>query len=117
MNRFATMKGAGVRLGGGSDSTVTPLDPFLALASLRDHHVRAESLSPADALEVMTTGVARLAPHEGRRGMLAEDQWADLAWVDRDPLEVDVDSLLETEVLGTWVAGKRVWPEAEAEAR
>jgi predicted amidohydrolase YtcJ len=117
MNRFATMLRAGVTLGGGSDSTVTPLDPFLALAALRSHTVAEESLAPEDALAVLTTGVAALAPDEGLRGSLDEGHRGDLVWLDRDPLEAAPDELLATEVLGTWVAGERVWPAEEAEVR
>jgi predicted amidohydrolase YtcJ len=116
MNRFATMQGAGLHLGGGSDSTVTPLDPFLAMASLRNHHAADESVSASAALAIMTTGVAGLAPDEGARGLLSEGHWAEMAWVDRDPLDVDSEELLDTRVLGTWVHGQRVWPEAESEA-
>jgi predicted amidohydrolase YtcJ len=42
---------------------------------------------------------------------------ADLVMLDRDPADAEgtVEELLATEVLGTWVDGKRVWPEADAE--
>jgi predicted amidohydrolase YtcJ len=116
MNRFATMSAAGVMLAAGSDSTVTPLDPFLQMASLRDHHVPGQSLSPAAALEAHTHGPAAVAGHAHVKGALAPGLQADLALLDRDPLVVDGDALLGTEVLGTWIAGARVWPRAEAEA-
>ena len=116
MNRFKTMVDAGIVLGGGSDSTVTPLDPFLQMAALREHSIASESLDAATALAVMTSGVAALAPREGKRGSIAAGEWADFALLDRDPLEVEVEDLVRTEVLGTWIAGRRVWPLSEAEA-
>jgi predicted amidohydrolase YtcJ len=115
MNRFNTMAKAGLQMGGGSDSTVTPLDPFLQMTSLRQHHLPEESLSADLALQVMTVGVANLAPSEGPRGLISEGGWAEFALLDRDPLEIDPDELLKTEVLGTWVRGRRVWPLDEAE--
>jgi predicted amidohydrolase YtcJ len=115
MNHFKSMMDAGLALGGGSDSTVTPLDPFLQMAALRDHHEENESIDAAAALAAMTRGVASLAPREGQRGSIAPGQWAEFALLDRDPLAVDPDALLETEVLGTWVGGRRVWPRSEAE--
>jgi predicted amidohydrolase YtcJ len=115
MNRFRSMTDAGMLLGAGSDSTVTPLDPFLQMSALRSHHLADESLDPEAALAAMTTGVAALAPFEGDRGSIAPGQWAEFALLDRDPLKADPDDLLRTEVLGTWVAGRRVWPESEAE--
>lgn len=103
MNRFGSMIAAGLPLIAGSDSTVTPLDPFLQMASLHDHHVGAERLDARTALGLHTVGP------------LVEGARADLALLDRDPLDVDADELLKTEVLGTWIAGRRVWPEDEAE--
>jgi predicted amidohydrolase YtcJ len=115
MNRFGSMMAAGLVVGGGSDSTVTPLDPFLQMAALRAHNLPEESLAAAQALAAMTSGVAALAPQEGHRGPLVAGAWAEFCLLDRDPLEVDPEELLKTEVLGTWVAGRRVWPESEAE--
>jgi predicted amidohydrolase YtcJ len=117
MNRFRSMIRAGMTLGGGSDSTVTPLDPFLQMAALREHHLPDESFAPHAALTAMTAGVAALAPHDGSRGTIAVGQWAEFALLDRNPLEVDPDELVHTEVLGTWVAGQRVWPGSEAESQ
>jgi predicted amidohydrolase YtcJ len=109
------MMDAGLALGGGSDSTVTPLDPFLQMAALREHHVEDERIDSAAALAAMTRGVASLAPREGHRGSIVPGQWAEFALLDRDPLAVDPEALLETEVLGTWIGGRRVWPRSEAE--
>jgi hypothetical protein len=115
MNRFRAMGDGDIVLGGGSDSTVTPLDPFLQMAALRGHHLADQRMDPEAALATMTTGVAGLAPMEGKRGSIAAGHWAEFALLDRDPLQSDAEDLLQTEVLGTWIAGRRVWPESEAE--
>lgn len=114
MNRFASMLDASMRLGAGSDSTVTPLDPFLGMAALRGHHVEAERVSPEAALTMHTLGGHALAMQEDLRGTIERGKRADLALLDRDPLAVDADELLATEVMGTWCEGKRVWPKHEA---
>jgi predicted amidohydrolase YtcJ len=114
MNRFRSMLDAGLVLGGGSDSTVTPLDPFLQMKALRDHHVPGQRLSAAEALEAHTLGGHSLTGSESYRGTLAEGMLADLAMLDRDPLGIDPDELTKTEVLGAWCLGTRVWPQAEA---
>jgi predicted amidohydrolase YtcJ len=116
MNRFASMLNAGLLVGAGSDSTVTPMDPFLQLASLRSHHIEDEQLGRVEALRLHTTGARALADGPSLAGSLEPTAPADLVWLDRNPAEVSVDELLETEVLGTWVLGQRVWPEADAEA-
>lgn len=109
MNRFSSMRAAGLRLGAGSDSTVTPLDPFLQMASLREHHVRDERLDARSALHVHTAGSHSLGG-DGRGGSLAPGEPADLVVLDRNPLQVDAAGLIETEVLSTWAAGRPVWP-------
>jgi hypothetical protein len=115
MNRFGTMVARGLRLGAGSDSTVTPLDPFLQMASLRGHHVESERLSAAAALEMHTVG-SRAMAGDRSAGVIAAGQAADLVLVDRDPLTASVEELRATAVGGTWIAGRRVWPPDEAEA-
>jgi predicted amidohydrolase YtcJ len=50
------------------------------------------------------------------RGELRAQAPADLTWLDRDPVTTDPDELTKTEVLGTWIAGRRVWPQADAES-
>jgi predicted amidohydrolase YtcJ len=110
MNRFKSMIDAGITVGAGSDSTVTPLDPFLQMHSLRTHHVEGERLDGAAALHAHTAGSRALRPRAG------EDGGADLAWLDRDPVTTDAHDLLKTEVVGTWIRGRRVFPLDEAEA-
>jgi predicted amidohydrolase YtcJ len=109
MNRVATMLGAGLTVGAGSDSTVTPLDPFLQMASLRNHHVPAERLDPEVALRLHIEGSLALSGRPGE-GTLVPGARADLVLVDRDPVLSSGDELLSTEVLGTWIEGVRVWP-------
>lgn len=119
MNRFGSMLRAGLELGAGSDSTVTPLDPFLQMASLRTHHDDRETVDGGRALWLHTAGAHGLAPSTGlRRGLLDPDtpSPADLAWLDRDPVSAPPDELVATEVLGTWIGGRRVWPEDDAES-
>lgn len=115
MNRFASMLNAGLLLAGGSDSTVTPMDPFLQMAALRDHHVEDQRCSALEALRLHTIGASRLSDRHAIRSTLEAGMQADVAWLDRDPVGVTSNELLKTEVLGTWVGGARVWPEAEAE--
>ena len=117
MNHFGAMCGHGLSVGAGSDSTVTPLDPFLQMKALRAHHVAEESVAADVALALHTVGSARLAAGEQQRGVIAPGAPADLAWFDRDPVTTEPGDLEATEVLGTWASGMRVWPPAEAETQ
>jgi predicted amidohydrolase YtcJ len=116
MNRFKTMREAGLVVGAGSDSTVTPLDPFIQMAALRAHNIPAERMTAEAALKTHTIHSRSLAPSPDDAGRIGYDCRADLVWLDRDPLTVDSEELLKTEVLGTWRSGRRVWPKAEAES-
>jgi predicted amidohydrolase YtcJ len=110
MNRFASMLARGIVVGAGSDSTVTPLDPFLQMAALRAHHVEDERVDAATALAVHTRGGHTLVGRDSVKGAIASGMDADFTVLDRDPLEVDIDDLMQTNVLQTWIGGERAWP-------
>ena len=57
-------------------------------------------------------GAAYAGFAEDKIGSLAPGKWADFIIVDRDPTQVDAQSLAKTQVLETWVAGKKVWSSA-----
>lgn len=116
MNRFGSMCEQDLALAAGSDSTVTPLDPFLQMKALRAHHVEGQSVSGKLALRLHTIGGHGAADQDGVRGAIEPGAIADLAWLDRDPVTTDPNELLDTEVLGTWASGTRVWPASEAQA-
>jgi predicted amidohydrolase YtcJ len=111
MNRFGSMLQRGIVVGAGSDSTVTPLDPFLQMASLREHHVAEERIDALSALDVHTRGAHALAGRDASKGTLAAGMDADFTVLDRDPVTVEADELLQTEVLETWIGGRRAWPD------
>lgn len=116
MNRFASMLNAGLLVGAGSDSTVTPMDPFVQLKALRSHHVADEQVGRIEALRLHTMGARALAEGPSLAGSLEPGAPADLVWLDRHPAETEVDEITDTQVLGTWVLGERVWPEPDAES-
>ena len=51
---------------------------------------------------------------EQKIGALEPGKLADFILIDRDPTKVDAQSLARTQVLETWVAGKKVWSSASA---
>lgn len=116
MNRFRSMLDAGMILAAGSDSTVTPLDPFLQMQALRTHHAADQRLDGAIALGLHTT-TGHILARDPKRGDLSAGQIADLTWLSRDPVTCAPEELCDIEVLGTWAAGTRVWPDADAEGR
>jgi predicted amidohydrolase YtcJ len=69
----------------------------------------AEKLSFAQALHAFTRGAAYAGFAESKIGALEPGRWADFILVDRDVSQVDAHALARTQVVQTWVAGKKVW--------
>ena len=64
-NPLAAMAAAGVRLALGSDSPVTPFDPWAALRAAVEHHEATQRLDVATALAAHTTGGHEAAREDG----------------------------------------------------
>jgi predicted amidohydrolase YtcJ len=82
--------------------------------------IPSERLTFEQALDAFTRGAAYAGFAEDRIGALEPGKWADFILVDRDPTRVDPQQLARTQVLETWVAGKKVWartPSAAAAER
>ena len=68
-----------------------------------------ERLTLTQALGAFTRSAAYAGFAEDRIGALEPGKWADFILIDRDPTKVDPQQLARTQVLETWVAGKKVW--------
>ena len=119
---WQTVLKSGTRLAFGSDFPVESPNPFPGLSaavSRQDMNgqppggwIPAERLTFAQALDAFTRGAAYAGFAEDRIGALEPGKWADFIIIDRDPTKVDSISLGNTQVLETWVAGKRVFERA-----
>jgi predicted amidohydrolase YtcJ len=89
MNPFRTLVERGMEVGAGSDSPVTPLDPWFGLRALERHHDAGQRFSRAEALRLFTAGSARLAHLEDKKGMLEPGVQADFAAYEIDPMTID----------------------------
>ena len=108
-----------VPLAFGSDFPVESPNPFPGLAAAISRQdmqgqppggwIPAERLTFEQALTAFTRDAAYAGYAEGKIGSLEPGKWADFILVDRDPTKIDAQSLARTEVLETWVAGKKVW--------
>jgi len=123
---WQTVLKSGARLAFGSDFPVESPNPFPGLSagiSRQDMHgqppggwIPAERLSFAQALDAFTRGAAYAGFAEDKIGALEPGKYADFIIVDRDPTKVDPQSLAQTQVLETWIAGKKVWERAPSAA-
>ena len=116
---------AGVVVAGGSDhwhrldghTATNPFNPFLGMwitLTRRPRNVEGvlngdEALDREQALRLYTTNAAYVLFREADIGSLEPGKQADMIIVDRDVLEVNVDDIRDTRVLGTYVGGRLVY--------
>jgi len=109
----------GARLAFSSDYPAESPNPFPGLAaavSRQDMNgqppggwMPEERVSFEQALAGFTRGAAYAGFAEDKIGSLEPGKWADFILVDRDVSAVDPQALARTQVLETWVAGRKVW--------
>ena len=119
---WQTIAKSGVTLAFGSDFPVESPNPFPGLAaavSRQDMNgqppggwLPQERVSFEQALAGFTRGAAYAGFAEDKIGSLEPGKWADFILVDRDVSQVDPQALARTQVLETWVAGKKLWERA-----
>jgi predicted amidohydrolase YtcJ len=119
---WQTVLKSGGRLAFGTDFPVESPNPFPGLAAAISREdmngqppggwIPSERLTFEQALDAYTRGAAYAGFAEQKIGALEPGKWADFVMVDRDPTKVDPQSLARTEVVETWVAGKKVWERA-----
>jgi len=119
---WATLARSGARLAFGSDFPVESPNPFPGLAaavSRQDMNGQPaggwrpqERVSFAAALAGFTRGAAYAGFAENRIGSLDAGKYADFILVDRDVSKVAPGDLARTQVIETWVSGKKMWQRA-----
>jgi predicted amidohydrolase YtcJ len=117
----------GARLAFGTDFPVESPNPFPGLSAAISRQdingqppggwIPSERLTFEQALSAYTRGSAYAGFAEDRIGALELGKWADFIIVDRDPTKVDAQALARTQVLETWIAGKKVWEKAPSASR
>ena len=114
-----SMLRTGAKLAFGTDFPVESPNPFPGLsAAISRQDVNGqppggwypdERVTLGQALRAYTRGAAYAGFAEDRMGALDPGKWADFILIDRDPTKVNPQELARTEVLETWVGGKKVW--------
>ncbi|MCJ7555758.1 MAG: amidohydrolase [Gammaproteobacteria bacterium] len=66
-----------------------------------------------EALRAFTLDAAWAAHQERELGSLEKGKWADFILVDRDLYAIPPEQIKDVRVLGTWVAGKKVYSDSE----
>jgi predicted amidohydrolase YtcJ len=116
---WQTVLKSGAKLAFGTDFPVESPNPFPGLSAAISRQdisgqppggwIPSERLTLGQALHAYTRGSAYAGFAEGKIGALEPGKWADFIFVDRDPTKIDAQSLARTQVLETWVGGRKVW--------
>ena len=88
----------GIVLSGSSDAPCTPPDPIAGIHAACNHYVPGQSLTVAEALKMFTYNAAWAAFDEKERGSLEAGKTADMVILNRDPLAMQPNELLELKV-------------------
>jgi predicted amidohydrolase YtcJ len=116
---WQTVEKLGIPLAFGTDFPVESPNPFPGLSAAVSRQdingqppggwIPSERLTFEQALRAYTRGAAYAGFAEEKIGALDPGKWADFVIVDRDPTKVNPQELARTEVLETWVGGKKAW--------
>ncbi|MEG1431791.1 amidohydrolase [Eubacterium sp.] len=100
---------AGLMLCGGSDSSVTPIDPILGIHAAVNPPYAQNALTPQEALAMFTTNAAYAAFEEDCKGSLKPGKLGDITILSDDPLSVLPQSIGDIQVEATIVRGTVVY--------
>jgi len=114
---------SGARLALGSDAPVESANPFVGMAVAMTRidgdglppggWMAQERLTRTEAWRGFTSDAAFAGFADGRFGRLVKGEKADFLVVDRDISRVSPEAIRDTQVIETWVGGKRMYRRGE----
>ena len=114
--RVRSLREAGICVGFGSDAPVTDPDPLLAIWAAVTRRGRGgelvggeQAVSVEEALRMSSAAGAFASSQDADKGSIEAGKLADLALLERDPLQVDPDEVRDIRVMKTIVGGHVAW--------
>ncbi|MBN1315154.1 MAG: amidohydrolase [Anaerolineales bacterium] len=100
---------AGILVGGGSDSDVTPIEPLAGIHTLVTQPAPSRRLNLMEALALFTINGAKIGLEEQDKGTIEQKKLADLVVLNRDIFEFNLPNQLELQADMTIVGGQIQW--------
>lgn len=100
---------AGLVVNGGSDSSVTPINPILGIHAAVNPPYLQNAISPTEALRLFTIDGAFTAKEEKIRGSLVPGKAGDITVLNQNPLDVPPDTIKDITIAMTIYQGKIVY--------
>ncbi len=111
---------AGIRVPGASDYGPGPFEPLMAIQSMvtrRDYRGREwgpnQKVTVDEALRIGTLHGAHASYEEKVKGSITAGKLADFVMLEKDPREVDPNTIKDITVVRTVVGGRTMYPKSE----
>lgn len=104
-----TLLEAGLLVAGGSDSSITPLNPMLGVYGARCHTHSYQRLEVYEGIKLFTINAAAIGFEENDKGTISEGKLADMAIVSENPFICEPERIKDITVEMTIVGGKIVF--------
>ncbi len=110
LHPLKTLLNEGIRVAGGSDCPMEPLNPLLGMqeAVVRENYPE-QQLTVEEALRMYTLDAAYCSGEEEIKGSIEEGKLADLTVLVADPADVPIDKIKDIQVNLTVIDGKVVY--------
>lgn len=104
-NPFREIRNAGIRICGGSDSGLTPVNPLVGIYAAVNPHVDENRLTIEEALSMFTRDAAWAVREEDYKGEIEIGKIADLAVADRNIFLTNPKNIITAEIIMTIKSG------------
>lgn len=104
-NPFREIRNAGIRICGGSDSGLTPVNPLVGIYAAVNPHVDENRLTIEEALSMFTRDAAWAVREEDYKGEIEIGKIADLAVTDRNIFLTNPKNIITAEIIMTIKSG------------
>ena len=102
-----TLLEAGLLVAGGSDSSITPLNPMLGIYGAKTHTHPFQRLEVYEAVRLFTLNAAAIGFEENVKGSIEAGKYADFAVMSEDPFVAEAEALKEMKVAMT-ILGRNI---------